>query len=98
MQDIKAQLTEEIAQIDWNSLIPHAQRDSLILVNENLNLLDVGVAIASDDVVSVQHWISEQLIRKPSPDELSTWNIDTNKQFSTLIVQPFVLVQEKAIA
>jgi len=35
-----------------------------------LDLLDVGVAIASDNVSSVQVWISEQLIYKPSAAQL----------------------------
>jgi hypothetical protein len=53
----------------------------------------VGVAIAEDNVQSVQNWISELLIHKPSPDELNTWNGEPEKQFLTLIVQPFVLVR-----
>ncbi len=92
MQDIKVQLTQELADIEWNSLIPHAQRDALIVVSESLNLIEVGVAIAADDVISIQDWISQGLIHKPSSEELSSWNADPNKKFSTLIVQPFVIV------
>lgn len=92
MQDIKTQLEEEKADIEWSDLIPHAQRDALIIVNESLNLVDVGVAIASDDVRMVQNWISEGLIQKPSSEQLGAWNVTPNKKFSALIVQPFVLV------
>ena len=92
MQDIKTQLTEELADIEWSSLIPHAQRDALIVVNESLNLVDVGVAIAVDNVSLVQEWIGRGLIRKPSSEQLGIWNGEPNKKFSTLIVQPFVLV------
>jgi hypothetical protein len=59
-----------------------------------LDLLDVGVAIAQDDTLSVQHWISEQLLHKPSPEQLADWNSDQTKRFQALIVQPFVLVKE----
>lgn len=97
MEDIKKQLNEEVDDTDWSSLIPHAQRDALIVVHEGLSLLDVGLAIANDDVMLVQNWISEQLIHKPSPEELTSWNIDPNQQFRTLIVQPFVLIQERII-
>jgi hypothetical protein len=92
MQDIKAQLAEELANTDWNSLIPHAKRNALIVVHESLDLVDVGVAIANDNVQLVQNWIDEQLIHKPSWDELGTWNTHPDREFSTLIVQPFVLV------
>ncbi len=92
MSDIKTQLAQELADAEWNSLIPHAKRDALIVVSESLDLVEVGIAIANDDVPLVQNLIKEQLIRKPSLSELSAWNDNPQKKFSTLIVQPFVLV------
>lgn len=94
MQDVKQQLGEELANVEWNTLIPHAKRDAIIVVDETLDLVEVGVAIARDDSVSVQSWISQQLIHKPSNNELATWNSEPSKRFTTLIVQPFVIVQE----
>ena len=94
MEDIKTRLTQDLADVDWNEIKPHAQRDAVIIVNENLDILDVGVAIAQDDTAAVQHWITEQLIKKPSTQELSQWNVNPGQLFKTLIVQPFVLVQE----
>jgi hypothetical protein len=94
MEEIKTQLKQELADVTWDSLMPHSKRDAIIIVNEALNLIDVGMAIAKDETMPVQHWISEALIRKPSVEELSQWNSDSTKEFSTLIVQPFVLIQE----
>lgn len=94
MQDLRSELAESLDEAEWNWLKPHVQRDAVVVVDRALDLLDVGVAIARDDVVSVQHWISEQLIRKPSPKQLSDWNSDQTKRFQALIVQPYVLVQE----
>ncbi|MGF1602326.1 MAG: DUF2288 domain-containing protein [Thermosynechococcaceae cyanobacterium] len=92
MSDSKTQLAEEIATIEWRDLIPHSQRDAVIVVTPALDMIDVGAALANDDVQSVQHWISEQLIYKPSQEELSDWNGEPNRAFTALIVQPFVLV------
>jgi hypothetical protein len=94
MQDFRSQLAESLdeAELDW--LKPHIQRDVVVVVNQELDLLDVGVAIACDDVLSVQHWISEQLLHKPFPEQLADWNSDKTKRFQALIVQPYVLVQE----
>jgi hypothetical protein len=94
MSDIYTKLASEIAEVSWSELKPHAQRDAIILVNENLDLLKVGEAIASDDTLLVQHWISEQLIRKPLVTELGDWNNNLAKEFTTIIVQPFVLIKE----
>ncbi|MEA5532693.1 DUF2288 domain-containing protein [Crocosphaera sp. XPORK-15E] len=94
MEDLKTRLTQDLADVNWHDIKPHAQRDAVIVVNENLDLLEVGIAIAKDDKISVEHWITEQLINKPSNRQLSDWNINPNRLFKTLIVQPFVLVQE----
>lgn len=92
MSNLKTKLQEELAQMEWNDLIPHAQRDVLIVVNEYLDLVEVGLAIANDNSKVVQNWISEQLIQKPTQNQLSEWNQDHHKKFNTIIVQPFVLI------
>lgn len=97
-QDLRAQLDENLDEAEWEWLIPHAQRDSIIVVATELDLLDVGEAIASDKVSEVQNWIDEALIAKPSVGQMGEWNMQKEKRFNTLIVQPFVLVQEKAAA
>lgn len=94
MSDLNTQLSEELADIEWNCLIPHAKRDAIIIVNKHLNLVEVGSAIANDQVSLVQHWIAEQLLQKPTTDQLNNWNGHPETKFSTLIVQPFVLVHE----
>jgi hypothetical protein len=92
--DLRAELAKSLDEAEWNWLMPHAKRDSVIVVNQELDLVDVGVAIANDNVPSVQRWIAESLIAKPTPDQLATWNNDQTKRFIALIVQPYVLVQE----
>ncbi|MGH8000622.1 MAG: DUF2288 family protein, partial [Brasilonema sp.] len=53
-------------------------------------------AIASDNFLEVQTLIDEALITKPSVTQIEEWNTQRAKRFNTLIVQPYVLVQEKA--
>lgn len=98
MQDLRAELTPNLDEAEWEWLIPHVQRDAVIVVPIELDLLDVGVAIASDNIPQVQHWIDEQLLAKPSVTQIGEWNGDRTKRFNTLIVQPYVLIQEKAAA
>ena len=94
MQDIKKQLAENLDVAEWNWLVPHVKRDSVVIIDQKLDLLDVGVAIASDNTSSVQDWIRQELIYKPSAEQLSIWNGNDTTKFNALIVQPFVLVQE----
>ncbi|MBF2066798.1 MAG: DUF2288 family protein [Calothrix sp. C42_A2020_038] len=95
MSDIRAELIESLDEAEWDWLIPHAQRDAIILVSSQLDIIDVGAAIASEKTKEVQIWIDEALITKPSIQQLGTWNTDRSKRFETLIVQPYVLVKEK---
>lgn len=93
--EIRTELAGMIDEVEWKWLIPHAKRNAIVVVIKELDLLDVGVAIANDQVTSVERWIREQLIYKPSPTQLATWNQNSDHQFTALIVQPYVLVQEK---
>jgi hypothetical protein len=93
-QDLRTQLKENLDEAEWDWLIPHAQRDAVIVVSTPLDLLDVGVAIASDNISQVQVWIDEALITKPSTEQLGEWNGNRTKRFNALIVEPYVLVQD----
>jgi hypothetical protein len=98
MQDLRAELAEMVDEAEWEWLIPHAQRDAIVIVSPGLDLVEVGVAMASDNSAAVQHWITEQMLYKPSPEQLAGWAADRTHRFSALIVQPYVLVQDLAIA
>lgn len=94
MPSLKEQLSKDVANISWQDLLPHAKRDAVIVVAENLNLLDVATAIAEDNTVVVQKWIANQSIFKPSAAQLTNWNQARETEFATLIVQPFVIIKE----
>ncbi|MGD1895603.1 MAG: DUF2288 domain-containing protein [Phormidesmis sp.] len=96
-EDLYAELTNMMGPIQWEYLKPHVQRDAVVVVNGNLNLAEVGVAIATNNTQAVERWISEQLIMKPTAEELTLWNRE-NKQFTSIIVQPYVLIQDKPYA
>ena len=93
---LTTQLANDLAEISWSDIKPHAQRDAVIVVDNALNMVDVGVAIASDQVDKVQHWIDEALVQKPSTEQLNIWNADPAMVFDALIVQPYVLICDKA--
>jgi len=94
MNDLRAELAEALDEAEWEWLLPHVSRDSVIVVSHGLDLLDVGMAIVNDDTVCVQRWIAESLIAKPSPVQVTAWSGEQTKRFQALIVQPYVLVQE----
>ena len=92
--NLRAQLTELLDEAELEWLKPHIQKDAVIIVVPELDLLDVGVAISNDNTQSIQHWISEQLLVKPSQKILNRWNSNSNQRFQALIIQPYILVKE----
>jgi hypothetical protein len=93
-QQLKEELKSMIGPAEWHNLLPHAARDSIVVVNPGLDLAEVGVAVATDNINSVQRWISEALIAKPTVEQLEDWERDRSHQFQALIVQPYVLIQD----
>jgi hypothetical protein len=97
MDELKSQIAETLDEAEWEWLKPHFQRDTVIFVTGALDLLDVGVAIASDNTNSVKNWIDDALIYKPTDTQREGWDREQNKRFNAVIVQPYVLVQEIAV-
>lgn len=93
-ENLREQLSELLDEAELEWLKPHIQKDVVILVVPDLDLIDVGVAISTDNTQSVQHWISEQLLVKPSPEILNRWNTNRDQKFQALIIQPYILVKE----
>jgi hypothetical protein len=88
-------LKASLGPIELSDLRPHLARDSVIVVDGSLDLLDVGEAVARDDKERVAAWISAGLIAKPSLEQLERWSKE-GPALSALVVQPFVLVREES--
>lgn len=91
--ELRAHLANEIHRVDWKPLAPHARRGGLILVDAQLDLVDVALAVALDDSASVREWMERRQLAKPAEAQIDSWQDDTEERFTILIVQPYVLVQ-----
>jgi hypothetical protein len=92
-QDLRQSLIDLLdeAELDW--LQPHLDRDVVVWVDGSLDLVDVGMAIAQDDANAVRRWIEEQFLIKPDADRIAQW--EPAVRFRALIVQPYVLIQNR---
>ena len=94
--DLRARLFAEIHRVDWKPLAPHAKRGGLVVVAPELDLIEVGLAVARDDGRQVQDWMEAHQLRRPTEDEVEAWRGEAEERFTALIVQPYVLVQRDA--
>lgn len=98
MSDFAEQFKQDLAVVPWKDLRIHLQRDAIIIVAEELDLIETAIAVAEDDKAKVEGWIADQLLVKPSADQIGTWEKQLEKPFRLLIAQPFILVQMVAHA
>lgn len=78
----------------WQDLKDHLERGAIIVVAPDLDLADVADGVNKDRVAIVQDWIVQNQIAKPTASQVSTWNEMPTKEFSFIIAQPYVLIQE----
>jgi hypothetical protein len=94
----KEELATKIDVADWGMLRAHLERGGIVVVDPLLDLADVGVGVASDDVKTVERWIAGGLLGKPTAEQIQSWDAEQEKKFLCLIVSPYVLVQEQSPA
>ena len=91
---IRAKLEESVGPIVATDLHAHLKRDAVFVVAPALSLVECGVAIAMDDAKKVEAWIASEELRRPTADERTAWLASTDRQWTAIVVQPFVLVQD----
>jgi hypothetical protein len=91
---MREELARSLGPVQFSDLRAHLARDAVIVVDASLDLLDVGEAIARDDKARVARWIEAGLVGKPSLEALERWAKVRGAAWTSLVVQPFVLVRE----
>ena len=91
--EMRALLAREVHRVDWKPLAPHAKRGGLVLVDPRLDLVEVAVAVATDDSQRVGRWMEARQLRKPNEAQIQAWQQEPEDRFTVVIVQPYVLAQ-----
>lgn len=91
---IRQSLTKRLGPVYHSDLKAHLDRDGVFIVRADLDLVECGVAVATDDVARVTLWIEQSKLRKPSLAERTSWAEEEGRTWIAVVVQPFVLVQD----
>lgn len=89
-----AKLNLETAQLHWHELLRYFASGSVILVNDELDLIDVAARIANDDKQAVAGWLESNRIAKVSDEQAKAW-LDADAMLWTVVVKPWILVQQQ---
>ena len=83
---LKEKLKDDIDQASWEMLEVHHERGAVFIVDSALNLIDVGAAIAVDEVNTVKIWLDNGQFKKlkeiPENIDKKTRDIDFLSIFS----------------
>jgi len=93
MSDFAEQFNRDLAEICWKDLRIHLQRDAIILVAPELDLVTTATAVAMDDKGQIEAWIATGNIAKPSREQIELWEGNLEKPFRMLILKPYILIQ-----
>ena len=92
---LRQKLLMEIERVSWRPLVPHHDKGHLWLLAGDLELIEVALAVANDELAHVSGWIQSGQLRRPEAQEVDAWTADPIAQhFEFVIVQPFVFAIE----
>ncbi len=87
-------LNKQVDECPWSVLAPYHARGGMIIVDSELDFIEVGIAIADDQVDVVTKWLSEKKLVHLDDEKVKIWNEMPDKTFRMVVVQPYVLIQE----
>ncbi|HHO53288.1 MAG TPA: DUF2288 domain-containing protein [Deltaproteobacteria bacterium] len=89
---LRERLRAQVMRAGWADLAPHFARGVLLVAQPELDLLEAGVAIASDDQGAVSRWLDDGQLHRATTADGIAW-ADEDPWFQLLILQPWLLVQ-----
>ncbi|CAN1210949.1 DUF2288 domain-containing protein [Tumidithrix helvetica PCC 7403] len=94
MSDLQKQLQEMVDTAKWDWLEVHALKGRVVIVSPQLDLVEAGVAVAEDNSKLVKQWLDDSWLYAPTEAHIDRWNQERDKEFTSLIIHPFVLIKE----
>lgn len=95
-EQIKQHLNLETGKLNWQELSRHFARGVVLIVDTQLDLIDVATKMVVDDKDSIAVWLDTQQLLRPEDEHAQQWQ-DNSTEFWSVVVAPWVLVQEISI-
>ena len=95
-EELRQKINLETGTIAWNELVRHFAKGMVVVIASELDLIQVAERFAADDQSQVATWIEQNMIRRAQDDDARRWH-EHNTEFWSVVVAPWVLVQEKSV-
>lgn len=90
---IYTKLNLDSGKLTWQEMQPHFARGAVVRVSPELDLIEVGAAMAADEAETLSRWIRDGRVGRATETEARDWNA-RSPLFWAIVVAPWVLVQE----
>ena len=92
-KEIATDLVGQTARCGFDELQRFFAQGVLLEVAADLDLIQVATALALDDVVKVDDWRATNLVGPVADEQAQRW-VNADATLWTLVVKPWILVQE----
>ncbi len=89
---IRGKLNSETARIPWRELQRYFAGGYTLLVDQQLDLIEVGYQLQQDNSALVGEWLQQELLRQVSNQQARQWYND-DAELWACVVKPWVLIQ-----
>lgn len=91
-KELRDKLEKDIDKASWEMLSDHHKRGAVFWAKD-VDLLDVAVALATDEVSKVKLWLDSGSFLKVEDEHADEWAKEPKaKNFKFIIVQPYVVI------
>lgn len=94
-EELRQKINLETGSIEWSELVRHFAKGMVVVIGADLDLIEVAERFAADDQTQVAAWIEQDKISRAQDDDARRWH-ENDSTFWSVVVAPWVLVQEKS--
>ena len=87
------QLKEECAPVFYKEVERFFAKGMLVLIADDLDIIEVALAIQNDESASIQQWIDDKKVVRVNDEHAIGWS-ENNEPLMAITAVPWVLVQE----
>ena len=88
---LQQKLEDEVMEAPWAPFATHHERDCVFVLDPELPLVMVAMAVGQDLVDDVKRWLESGQLARVSNAQANQW-AGSPQRFQFLIVQPYVLI------
>lgn len=92
---LRAKINLETAAYPWSELLRHFATGTVLAVEPGLDLVEVALHMAEDHADEITTLLAKNQLAKVSDEQAKTW-LDQDCQLWTVVVKPWILVQQRS--